>query len=191
MRGGSPVELLVVGASWGGLIALQRLFRGLKRPLPFAVALVQHRGRDSGEALVEALASACVMPVAEIEDKTPVAPGQVFLAPADYHTLVSPGEFELSIDEPVSFSRPSIDVLFESAADAYGAKCAGLVLTGANHDGVRGLGRIKRRGGATLAQDPQEAESPVLPGAAIASGAVDRVLSLDDLAVALYGLGRS
>lgn len=188
----APVELLVVGASWGGLVAMQRLFRSLKRPLPFALALVQHRGRDSGEALVEALASACVMPVAEIEDKTPISPGRVFLAPADYHALVEPGgTFELSVDEPVSFSRPSIDVLFESAADAYGARCAGLVLTGANHDGVRGLVRIKRYGGPTMAQDPAEAESPVLPQAAIASGAVDRVLSLDDLPVALYALGRS
>lgn len=188
---GRGVELLVVGASWGGLVALQRLFRGFKRPLPYALALVQHRGRDSSEALVDALASACVMPVLEVEDKAPLESGRVYLAPADYHVLVGAGEFALSIDEPVSFSRPSIDVLFESAADAYGARCAGLVLTGANQDGVRGLGRIKRFGGPTLAQDPGEAESPVLPGAAIASGVVDRVLSLDDLAVALYGLGRA
>ena len=186
-----PTELRVVGASWGGLVAMQRLLRGFRRPLPFALALVQHRGRDSGEALVDALASECVMPVLEIDDKAPVEPGRVYLAPADYHALVGAGEFELSTDEPVSFSRPSIDVLFESAADAYGARCAGLVLTGANHDGVRGLGRIKRFGGPTLAQDPHEAESPVLPGAAIASGVVDRVLPLDDLAVALYGLGRA
>ncbi|MCU0683351.1 MAG: chemotaxis protein CheB [Polyangiaceae bacterium] len=187
----AKIEILVVGASWGGLVALQRLFRGLKRPLPYAIALVQHRGRDSGEALVDALGAACVMPVVEIEDKTPLAPGQVFLAPADYHALVEPGGFELSIDEPVSFSRPSIDVLFESAADAYGPRCAGLVLTGANQDGVRGMTRIKRLGGPTLAQDPHEAESPVLPGAAIASGSVDRVLSIEDLAVALSGLGRA
>ena len=123
----------------------------------------------------------------EAEDKEIIEAGHLYVAPADYHLLVEPGRFALSIDAPVHHSRPSIDVLFESAADAYGDRAAAVVLSGANEDGCRGLRHLKRRGGLTLVQDPSTAVRTEMPDAAIATGAVDEVLTLDAIAAALNG----
>jgi two-component system chemotaxis response regulator CheB len=109
----------------------------------------------------------------------------VYLAPADYHLLVEKGEFQLSVDDQVRHSRPSIDVLFETAADAYGPNLIGIVLTGANEDGAAGARRIKKRGGLVIAQDPKTAEATQMPEAAIATGAVDQILRLEDIATFL------
>jgi two-component system chemotaxis response regulator CheB len=121
----------------------------------------------------------------EPEDKAEIKPGRVYLAPPDYHLLVENGYFALSIDTPVECSRPSIDVLFESAALAYGRRLIGVVLTGANRDGARGASAIKEGGGYVIVQDPITAKSPAMPEAALTVTQVDRVLALEEIAAAL------
>ena len=179
-------DVVVVGCSWGGLAALRGLLGPLPRSFGAAVAIAQHRGPESADGMMVALLGAeTALPVEEAEDKLEIRPRRVYLAPPDYHLLVEPDGFALSVDERVQSSRPSIDVLFESAADALGERAVAVVLTGANADGAAGVAAIKRRGGTTFAQDPVGAERPEMPAAAIASGAVDRVLSLAGIADAL------
>ena len=126
--------------------------------------------------------------VCEAGDKEPIEPGRVYLAPPDYHLLVEPDGFALSIDVQVQHSRPSIDVLLESAADVYGDRMIGVILTGANADGAEGLRRVKRRGGVTIVQDPETAEKRTMPDAAIATGAADHVVPLEQVASKLMEL---
>jgi two-component system chemotaxis response regulator CheB len=128
--------------------------------------------------------------VVDAEDKQWIKPGHVYLAPANYHLLVERGAFSLSVDDAVSYSRPSIDVLFESAADAYGASVAAVVLTGANSDGARGVKAIKKRGGFVVVQDPKTAEAPSMPTAAIAAARVDQILPLERIGPFLLELCR-
>ena len=157
---------IVVGASWGGLSALTTLVAGLPHDLGAPVVLVQHRSRDSTAALSEIIQDASALPVCEIEDKAPIVPGHVHIAPSDYHTLIESDHFSLSVDAPQRYSRPSIDVTFESAAHAFGRDTIGVVLTGANADGSAGLRVIVGRGGRAVVQDPETAESPTMPKAA-------------------------
>ena len=188
--GKSPYELVVVGASLGGFDALKRILAGLPAEFALPLAIVQHRGVDRGANLPALLQRYSALPVADAEDKEPILPGRAYLAPAGYHLLVEPGSFALSTEAPVLYARPSIDLLFESAADTYGAGAIGVALTGSTTDGVAGLVRIKRGGGLTIAQAPATAEAPVLPAAAVAAGAVDRVLPLDEIAPFVASLGR-
>jgi two-component system, chemotaxis family, protein-glutamate methylesterase/glutaminase len=182
-------ELCVIGASWGGLKAVGALLRGLPGRLEVAFAVAQHRGTDSRPGgLEELLQTHSRYPVLEAWDKGPIDPGNVYVAPPDYHLLVERGSFALSVDERVNFARPSIDVLFESASDAYGDRLIGVVLTGANQDGAAGLARIKRRGGVAIVQDPREAEAPAMPAAAIAATQADAVLPLAEIGRFLHGL---
>jgi two-component system chemotaxis response regulator CheB len=182
-------ELCVVGASWGGLNAVGRLLAGLPERLELAFAVAQHRGAASRPGGLEALLQLrSIYPVLEVGDKDPIRPGRVYIAPPDYHLLVEPGFFALSVDERVNYARPSIDVLFESASDAYGERVIGVVLTGANQDGAAGLARIKRRGGVAIVQDPREAEAPAMPAAALAATQADAVLPLDEIGRFLHGL---
>ena len=160
-------ELVVIGTSWGGLHALRRVLGGLPAKFDVPVVVVQHRHRDSDHLLVSLLQDHTSLQVNEVEDKTELVPGGVYVAPAEYHVLVEVGHLALSTEEPVRFSRPSIDVTFESAADAYGSRTIGVVMTGANDDGARGLKRIADRGGAAIVQDPATAESAVMPAAAL------------------------
>jgi two-component system chemotaxis response regulator CheB len=125
------------------------------------------------------------MEVVDAEDKQWIEAGKVYLAPADYHLLVGKGEFNLSVDDAVRHSRPSVDVLFESAADAYGPALVAIVLTGANADGAEGARRVKQRGGIVIVQDPKTAEAPTMPEAVIASGVVDQILRLEEIAAFL------
>lgn len=175
-------ELVVVGTSLGGLTALRSLLSNLAANFPLAIAIVQHRHRDTEHMLSEFLRQCTPLPVKEVEDKDELKPSQIYLAPVDYHLLVEPDYFTLSTDEPVQFARPSIDVLFESAADAFGAGVIGVLLTGANHDGAQGIATIKKRGGWTIVQDPTTAECGVMPQAAIAATKVDMVLPLSEIA---------
>ena len=184
-------ELVVVGASWGGLKALSTLLEGLPPDLGAPVAIAQHRAPRSTDGLARLLQQHCAVSVCEVEDKMAIEPNNVFLAPPDYHLIVERGHLGLSLDERVQFSRPSIDVLFDSASRAYGAGVAAVVLTGANADGAEGLRAVKRRGGFTIVQDPDTAESPAMPEAAIASGAADKVLPLSDIAAFLVELCRT
>ena len=173
-------ELVVVGCSWGGLAALERLLDHLPEAVDLPIVVAQHRGPDSLQGVLEAtLRRGRPRPVVEVEDKDAIAPGRVYLAPPDYHLLVEPGSFALSVDERVQYARPSIDVLFESAADAYGERVIGVVLTGANADGAAGLARIVERGGATIVQDPESAEAREMPAAALAAAAEATVLPLE------------
>ena len=189
-------ELVVVGASWGGLKALSTVLAGLPADLDAAVVVAQHRAPRSTDGLSRLLAQHGPLQVCEAEDKMAIAPGNVYLAPPDYHVLVERrrgegGHLGLSLDDRVQFSRPSVDVLFESAAAAYGECVAAVVLTGANADGAAGLRAVKGAGGFTLVQDPASAESPVMPEAAIASGAADKVLPLSQIAAFLVELCRT
>lgn len=177
--------IIVVGASAGGLRALEMVLGGLPRGFPVPIVAVQHRSRESSDAYADILGRTVKLPVREIEDDDALRAPGVYLAPPDYHVLIEPGRMVLSVDDPVSYSRPSIDVLFESAADVYGAKVLGVLLTGANHDGAKGLSRIKQAGGYVIVQDPRTAESPEMPAAGIAAAPVDQVLALEDIAVAI------
>lgn len=171
-------ELVVVGVSLGGLAALETILGALPKDWCVPVAVAQHRAADSTEALVQALRRHTRLKVREPEDKEPIRPGYVYIAPADYHLLIEGDSFALSTDGPVSYARPSVDVLFESAADAYGPNLVGVVLTGANNDGARGAARIKEAGGAVVVQDPATADSAVMPRSVMDATQVDQVLDL-------------
>ena len=192
---GRKYELIVIGCSMGGMEALRTIFAALPKHFPVPIAVVQHRYRTSDEGLPAFLRRHTALQVVDTTDKEWIEPGTVYLAPANYHLLVQReqdrGELSLSVDEAVAHSRPSIDVLFESAADAYGSAVIGVVLTGANADGARGAKRIKNRGGFVLVQDPATAESPAMPQAAIDATRVDRILPLDRIGPFLVELCRS
>jgi two-component system chemotaxis response regulator CheB len=181
-RSAKQFDLVVVGTSLGGLTALRQLLAALPKTFPVPVAVVQHRHKASNEALALILQKGTPMRVTEAEDRQPIEAGRVYLAPADYHLFVEPGTFTLSVDAAELYSRPSIDVLFESAADAYGEGVIGVVMTGANADGARGAREIKKRGGLVVVQDPATAEAPAMPQATIDAVQVDQILPLEGIA---------
>lgn len=181
-------EIVVVGTSWGGLSALRELVSGLPAAFRLPVVVVQHRHRQSDHLLATLLQDSTALRVCEVEDKSPITAGHVHVAPADYHLLIEYGSFSLSVDEPVRFSRPSIDVTFVSAADAYGGRAVGVILTGANADGSRGLQRIHERGGLAFVQLPATAESPMMPAAALRCVPTARALPIGEIASTLATL---
>ncbi|GGI04541.1 chemotaxis protein CheB [Egicoccus halophilus] len=173
-------RLLVVGGSWGGITASQSVLRALELPADAATALVLHR-QPIRSALAEVLGRGIGCPVEEAEDKMPLAPGRVYVAPPDYHLLVESGWLSLSTEEPVKYSRPAIDVLLESAADAFGPRLVAVILTGASTDGTDGARAVRRRGGTVIVQDPRTAEQPVMPQSVVTAGLADVVAPLRDL----------
>jgi two-component system chemotaxis response regulator CheB len=179
-------ELIVIGCSLGGMHALQVILTNLTRHFCVPIVVAQHRHRRSNEELPRYFRRQTDLKVVDAEDKQWIQPGHVYLAPADYHLLIERngrrGELSLSVDEAVRYSRPSIDVLFESAAEAYRERLVGIVLTGNNDDGARGAARIKAHGGIVVAQDPKTAEAPVMPRGTIDAVHVDRILRLEDIA---------
>ena len=176
-------ELVVIGASWGGVRALGTVLGALPPTFKPAIAVAQHRGPDAPSGgLADVLSSRTRLPVHEAVDKEPLLAGHVYVAPADYHLLVEWGSLALSTDAPVQYSRPSINVLLESAADTYGPEVIGVILTGASDDGAAGLARIRHRGGVGVVQDPETAERRQMPDAALAAGGALRVLPLDQIA---------
>ena len=183
-----PYAIVCAGTSWGGLVALRRILHDLGEAFTLPVVVIQHRHRDSDGLLADLLQDCTPRPVREVEDKDPVEPGRVYVAPANYHLLIDEGHFALTTDPPVRFSRPSIDVTFSAAADEYGAGTIGLVLTGANADGAEGLRRIAESGGAAIVQDPDGAESPVMPRAALRAVPQARRLALEEIAPYLTSL---
>jgi two-component system, chemotaxis family, protein-glutamate methylesterase/glutaminase len=185
-----PYSIVVIGTSWGGLTALVRLLGDLPADFGLPIALVQHRSKDSELLLPRLLQDGTDLKVCEMEDKDPLSPGTVHLAPANYHALIDEGSISLTVEDPVRFSRPSIDVLFISAADTYRTGTIGVVLTGANEDGARGLRHIVERGGRALVQDPKTAEIPIMPNAAIRTVPTAEVLALDAIAPRLIELSR-
>jgi two-component system chemotaxis response regulator CheB len=182
-------KLVVIGASWGGLRALNVILPALPGHFPAAVAIAQHRRPDSPrDAMASMLQAGCRLPTKEVDDKETIEPGRVYLAPSDYHLLVEEGYFSLSTDELVQYARPSVDVLFESAADSYGEKVVAVILTGLNEDGSDGITRIKEAGGHVIVQHPDSAEKPTMPLAAIDKGVADSVLALGDIGPAVVEL---
>jgi two-component system chemotaxis response regulator CheB len=167
---------------------MMKLLGALPEEFPMPIVVVQHRSKDSDRLLVQLLQDATALDVSEVEDKDVLCAGTVHVAPADYHILIESGHLSLTTEEPVRFSRPSIDVMFSSAADTYRSETIGVVLTGANDDGARGLAHIVKRGGRALVQDPQTAEIPIMPDAAIEAVPTAEVLALEDLAPRLIEL---
>jgi two-component system chemotaxis response regulator CheB len=174
-------ELVAVGTSLGGLNALTRLLGALPDRFRVPLVVVQHRTMSpNGGGLEKVLQDHTRLTVVEAEDKMSLEPGRIYLAPADYHLMIEePGRVALSTDAPVRSARPSIDVLFQTAADAYGDAVLGVILTGASADGAEGLAAIKGRGGRAIVEDPGTAECRTMPAAALAATAVDYVLPLD------------
>jgi two-component system chemotaxis response regulator CheB len=183
----SDYSLIAVGGSWGGLTAVRRLLEGLPHELDVPFAIVLHRAAESS-GVTGLLQPSTHLRVVEADDKQPIEAGHVYVAPADYHLLVERGAFALSTDARVQYARPSIDVLFASASDAYRAAVVGIVLTGANVDGAEGLARIKAAGGVAIVQSPDEAERRAMPEAAIAATAADAVLPVEEIGPFLHGL---
>ncbi len=172
-------RLVVVGASFGGFEALKVVLGALPATFPVPVAIVQHQGDRAGHELATLLQRYTPLRVGEANDKDEPLAGRVYLAPAGYHLLVDEDGLALSVDPPVLYARPSIDVLFESAADVYGPTVIGVVMTGTSRDGAAGLARIKQRGGTTIVQDPATALRRTMPEASLASTQVDWILPLD------------
>ena len=182
-------EIIVVGTSRGGLKALEALLSRLDSDFTVPIVIVQHRGKNLETGLCEYLGRNSPVPVSEPEDKEPILAGRVYLAPRDYHLLIESMSFALSTDPPVNFARPSIDVLFESAAHEYKERAIGVILTGGNQDGAQGLAAIKAHGGVTMVEDPLTAAHRTMPDAALARSNPDWVLPLHEIASRINALG--
>lgn len=182
-------DAIVIGCSSGGLEALERILAPLPPDFPLPLIVVMHMPQEDKSLLPEVLGKKCRLPVAEAVDKGSIAPGRIYVAPPGYHLLVEGDEtFSLSVDPKVNMSRPSVDVLFETAADTYGERLIALVLTGANRDGSHGIIAVSAAGGLCMAQQPETAAASEMPAGAIATGKVDVVLALDDIAEFLMNL---
>jgi len=182
-------DAAVIGVSAGGLHALRTILQALPATFPIPIAIVQHLNAQSESYLVDYLNGLSAIPIKEAEDKETLCPGTVYLAPAGYHLLIEPdGSFSLSVDEKVNYSRPSIDLLFESAAETFGQALIGIVLTGANSDGALGLRAIKQHGGLAIVQNPETANTPYMPRAALNATPVDYIENLEGIASLLRRL---
>ena len=186
----SAVQAIVIGGSAGGFSALQRLLAGLDARLPAAVIVCCHIAADSDAALfAQLLGTHCTLPVTAARERAPILGGTVHVAPGGYHLLLEHDRhFALSVDPPVSFARPSIDVLFDCAAEVYGPHAVGVVLTGANADGAEGLRRMRERGATAVVQDPASAEAARMPQAALDRAGADHCLALDAIPALLNRL---
>ena len=180
----AALDLVVVGCSWGGLMALERLLPRIPLDVQAPVVIAQHRSAALSP-LATLLSRHTPRSVCEAEDKEQICPGRVYLAPPDYHLLVERGHFALSTEGPIRYSRPSIDVLFESAADAYAGGVVAVVLTGANDDGAAGAAAVARRGGSVVVQDPATADRRDMPAAALREVPDATVLAVEDIGLYL------
>lgn len=183
------LRAVVIGASAGGFEALRVLLSKLSPDFRAPVIVVLHSAASEHTALAVSYSRISALPVSEAEERTRVEPGRVYVAPPGYHLLVEKNErFALSVDDRVCFARPSIDVLFESAADVWRSTLAGVILTGANDDGARGLAAIRSYHGLAIVQSPQDAEAPEMPAAALKIAGADHILKLDEIAALLNRL---
>ncbi|PPU69526.1 chemotaxis protein CheB [Xanthomonas pisi] len=172
-------DAIVIGASAGGVMALQALLSHLPAALPMPVLAVLHLPRDHTSHLAALMDARCALPVREADDKQPLRAGTVTLAPPDYHLLVETRDsLALSMDAPVLFSRPAIDPLFESAADVFAERLLAILLTGASSDGSAGMAAVRAAGGTAWIQLPDDAASPLMPASALAHAGADAVLTL-------------
>lgn len=180
---------LVVGGSAGSLEIILNLVARLPEPPGAVVILVVHRKKDNDSILASLVASRTQLPVREVEDKDPIQPDTIYLAPPDYHLLIErDDQFSLDTSEKIHHSRPSIDVTFESVAEAFGQRAIGILLSGANADGAAGMASIKSAGGLTLVQDPATAEVDYMPRQAIGQGPIDHILSPESISDLLHTL---
>jgi two-component system chemotaxis response regulator CheB len=187
---GKAVEAIVIGASAGAIQSLSRILPALPAGYPVPVLVVVHIPPDRSDLLAPLFQAKCQMAVKEAEDKEPFLPGFIYFGPSDYHLLVETDRtVSLSADEPVLYSRPSIDVLFESAADVYGAGLVGVILTGSNEDGAAGLRAVASADGVALVEDPAAAFAPAMPRAALELCVEAQSMSLDAIAAYLVNLG--
>jgi two-component system chemotaxis response regulator CheB len=187
--GSRRIAAVVIGCSAGGVEALMTLLPAFNRDCGVAVLVVVHLPRERPSHLVDVFAPRCQLVVSEAEDKQPVEAGRLYFAPPDYHLLVEAGpSLALSVDELVHFSRPAVDVLFESAAEVYGAELLAIILTGANQDGANGLLAVQRAGGLTLVQQPASATAAAMPRAALAKTPGSCSLDLAGIAKMLHAL---
>jgi two-component system, chemotaxis family, protein-glutamate methylesterase/glutaminase len=184
----SEFGLVVIGASWGGLAAVSKIFAAMPGDFTLPIVLVQHRSKHSDDLLASLIQSVTQLRVVDVEDKEPLAPASVYIAPANYHLMVERGHLSLTTDPLVRFSRPSIDVTFASAADSYRSAAIGVVLTGANDDGRRGLRRIVDNGGKGIVQDPATAESKAMPASAAQAVPEAEVIPLEEIPTRLVML---
>lgn len=176
-----PFPLVVMGASLGALNALHVLLPALPADFSAALILVLHRNKEESGGLIPLLDANCLLPVGFPLDKELILAGHVYVAPPNYHLLVEGDHFAYSVDEPEDHTRPSIDILFESAAEAFGSQVTGIVLTGLKRDGARGLMAIARHHGMTLVQDPSEAVTPEMPLAALAAVPDAKIMTLQQI----------
>ncbi|QBZ89722.1 chemotaxis protein CheB [Pseudomonas viciae] len=188
-RSRSRIEAIVVGASAGGVEALLKVFGHLRKGFGVPILVVLHLPDERDSQLASVFGHRLAVPVEEARDKQDVVPGTLYVASPGYHLSVEADRsLSLSLEDPVHHSRPSIDVLFESAADVYGANLLAVVLTGANSDGAKGLARVRELGGVTVVQDPDEAHVSTMPEAALALHEPDHILTLQDIGQLLAGL---
>ncbi len=191
--GGAPaalphvrLQVVVIGGSAGSIDALGVLLPALPATLRATVVVVVHLPRERPSLLSQIFQPRCALPVREAQDKEPLEPGTIYFAPPDYHLLLDTGPtLALSVDEPVHFSRPSIDVLFETAADACGSHLLAILLSGANADGAQGLAAVQAAGGATLVQSPASCAVPFMPEAALAVMQPGHILTPEGMAALL------
>ncbi len=178
-------KVVVIGTSLGGLRALETILSGLKKDFASPLAIVQHRSKASKDMLASLLQRHTSLKVKEVEDRDNLDVGWVYLAPADYHLLIDEGHCSLSLDAPVCYARPSIDILFESAADTYKNDVIAVLLTGSNADGAQGMVQVKKAGGINIVQDPADCENSAMPKAAIAATKIDHILKITEIAACL------
>jgi len=178
----NPFEAVVIGSSAGGIKALSMVLAALPREFPLPIIIVQHLHPHSDSYLAHILGSKCELNVKQADEKETINKGVVYLAPPNYHLLIEEDRsFSLSIDKPVTYARPSVDVLFETAIYAYQDKLIAIILTGANNDGSQGVKKIKQIGGYIIVQDPATAEADAMPKAAIAATKVDNILPIEQI----------
>ena len=181
---------IVIGASAGAVAALSRLLPPLTADFPLPILVTVHVPADKPNSIPALLRTKCRIAIKEAEDKEPISPGTVYFAPPDYHLLVERnGCLSLSNEEPVNFSRPSIDVLFESAADAYGKNLLAIILSGANEDGTRGARAVSDAGGIVVVQSPDSAEARMMPESALTACPEARAMNLNTLKELLCACG--
>ncbi len=180
--------LIVIGCSWGGFKALRQIFQAFPADFPVPIVVALHRLAEAEDGLDRSLQSACRLAIEDVMDKEPLLGGAVYLAPSDYHTMVEGKFLALSTEDVVQFARPSIDVLFESAANSYGSALIAVILTGANEDGAAGLRRVKELGGYAIVQDPATAVRREMPEAALEQVRPNRVLPLEKIGPHLVAL---
>ena len=189
---GEAIRAVVIGASAGGVQALLQILPSLPASYGLPVLIVVHVPPDRDNALVSLFQARCQIEVREAEDKEPILPGVVYFAPSDYHLLVEKdGTLSLSSDELVNHSRPSIDVLLESAADAFGPELVGVILTGANDDGARGLQAVVEAGGVAIVEDPAEAYASAMPAASLRASPSAKAMKVAAIASYVSSLGTS